>query len=54
MKKEEESLEWNRKRIDEAKAFIKKYGKDAALVYMLSLPRESEESTIWILAMLDL
>ena len=53
MKKEEESLAWNRKRIDEAKAFIKKYGKDAALIYILRLPRESEESTIWILALLD-
>jgi hypothetical protein len=54
MKKEEEALEWNRKRIDEAKAFIKKYGKDAALVYMLSLLGDSEERNIWILAMSDL
>ena len=52
--KEEEALKRYRERIDEVKAFIKKYGKDAALAYMLTLPHGSEEGTIWILAMLEL
>lgn len=32
---EEQAFKRNRERIDEAKGFIKQYGKDAALLYLL-------------------
>ena len=50
---EEEALKRYRERIDEVREFIKKYGKDAALLYLLKLPQNSEEFKIWILAFSD-
>lgn len=50
---EEEALKRYRERIDEVKGYIKQYGKDAALLYLLELPRDSKDFMIWLLAWAD-